>query len=183
MSDSASAKEPSLTAEEIQAAVVSRLKRYDDLNFFERFAMFMGIAQILELQLKQLLERQFGVPIEKTERKTLGQVSRALRDHGLRSDFLLLLASVVEYRNHVAHEQANSCLPHWAPARRDLKLESWTARHTSLNSYGFSLNGRNNTMRGTRQPSNLSFHRTELARAGELNRYVALKVSAHRKER
>ena len=104
MSDSASAKEPSLTTEEIQAAVVSRLKRYDDLNFFERFAMFMGIAQILELQLKQLLERQFGVPVEKTERKTRGQVSRALRERGLRSDFLLLLDSVVEYRNHVAHE-------------------------------------------------------------------------------
>lgn len=87
MSKSASAKEPSLTAEEIQAAVVSQLKRYDDLKFFERFAMSMGIAQIFELQLKQLLERRFGVPIEKTKRNTLGQVSRALREHGLRSNF------------------------------------------------------------------------------------------------
>lgn len=95
--------QPSLTADEIQAAVHQRLKRYESLNFFEQFAMFMGIAQVVEISLKQLLHRKYGVEFDSMERSTLGQVARSLKDHGLRADFTSLLDSVVQHRNHIAH--------------------------------------------------------------------------------
>ena len=76
-------KWPSLTADEIAAETSSRLKRYDGLNFFEQYAMFMGVAQLLEISLKQLLNRKFGVPFESIERSTLGQVARLLKERGL----------------------------------------------------------------------------------------------------
>ena len=93
----------SLTAAEIEAAVHERLKRYDSLNFFEQFAMFMGIAQLLEISLKQLLHRKYAVRFENIERWTLGQVARSLKEHGLRADFTSLLDEVVKHRNHLAH--------------------------------------------------------------------------------
>lgn len=37
------------------------------------------------------------------ERWTLGRVAGALKERGLRQDFTVLLDSVVEYRNHIAH--------------------------------------------------------------------------------
>jgi len=95
--------EPTLTAEEIQSEVLRRLKRYENLNFFEQFAMFMGIAQLVEISLKQLLHTRYGVELESLERSTLGQVACLLKDRGLRLDFTALLDSVVGYRNHVAH--------------------------------------------------------------------------------
>lgn len=94
---------PSLTQEQIDSGVLQRLKRYESLNFFEKFAMFMGVAQVLEISLKQLLHRRYAVDFESLERSTLGQVARQLRDRGLRPDFLALLDSVVGYRNHIAH--------------------------------------------------------------------------------
>lgn len=94
---------PTLTAEEIQAEVVQRLKRYEKLNFLEQFAMFMGISQIVESNLRQLLNRKFGVEFEDMERLSLGQVAYSLKQHALRKDFTTLLDSVVKYRNHIAH--------------------------------------------------------------------------------
>lgn len=95
--------EPSLTPEEIQSEVLRRLKRYENLSFFEQFAMFMGVVQVVEISLKQLLHRKYGVEFESLERSTLGQVAHSLKDRGLRPDFTKLLDSVVGYRNHVAH--------------------------------------------------------------------------------
>ena len=92
-----------LSAEEIAAATSARLARYEDLNFLEQFAMFMGVAQIVEISLKQLLNRLHGVPFDETESRTLGQVAALLRKHGLRPDFLALLDSLVKRRNHIAH--------------------------------------------------------------------------------
>ena len=97
------AKYPSLTQEQIQSEVLQRLKRYEGLNFFEQFAMFMGVAQVLEISLKQFLYRRYAVDFESLERSTLGQVASQLRDCGLRPDFLTLLDSVISYRNHIAH--------------------------------------------------------------------------------
>ena len=57
-------EQTSLTAEEIQAEVFRRLKRYENLNFFEQFAMFMGVAQIVEISLKQLLHRRYEVEFD-----------------------------------------------------------------------------------------------------------------------
>ena len=95
--------EPLLTREEIQSEVLRRLKRYEKLNFFEQFAMFMGVVQVIEISLKQLLHRKYEVEFESLEHSTLGQVARLLKDRGLRPDFTALLDSVVRYRNHVAH--------------------------------------------------------------------------------
>jgi hypothetical protein len=92
-----------LSAAEIADATGKRLARYEGMNFFEQFAMFMGVAQLLEISLKQLLNRRYGVPFDQTERWTLGRVARSLRDHGLREDFLAILDSVVTRRNHIAH--------------------------------------------------------------------------------
>jgi hypothetical protein len=85
-------------------AVLERLKKYERLNFLERFAMFMGMAQAMEISLKQLLHRKFGVEIDSMERWTLGRVARSLQEHGLRADFIRFLDNVVGYRNHIAHE-------------------------------------------------------------------------------
>ena len=65
--------------------------------------MFMGIAQLLEISLKQLLHRKYAVRFENIERWTLGQVARSLKEHGLRADFTSLLDEVVKHRNHLAH--------------------------------------------------------------------------------
>jgi hypothetical protein len=94
---------PSLTAEEISVAVRERLKRYEGLNLFEQFAMFMGMAQLVEISLKQLLHRKCGMRFEDMERWTLGQVARSLKECGLRADFIGLLDGVVSHRNHIAH--------------------------------------------------------------------------------
>lgn len=96
-------EDPKLTHQQIQTEVWKRLEKYKNLNFFEQFAMFMGLAQALEISLKQFLHRKYGVEFETLERATLGQVTRQLKDHGLRPDFITLLESVVGYRNHIAH--------------------------------------------------------------------------------
>ena len=41
-----------LTGEEISKETRKRLEKYNGLNFFEEFSMFMGTAQILEFGLK-----------------------------------------------------------------------------------------------------------------------------------
>ena len=104
MSASADRPEISLSREEIAAGVAKRLKKYDSLGFLEGFAMFMGVAQILELGLKGLLHRRFGVDLQMTEHWTLGRTAKALQENGLRADFITLLESVVNYRNYIAHE-------------------------------------------------------------------------------
>ena len=53
----------SLSTEEIREGVALRLAKYRELSFMERFAMFMGVAQLLELGLKRLLHDRFGVQI------------------------------------------------------------------------------------------------------------------------
>jgi hypothetical protein len=93
-----------LTGEQIHKELFRRLKKYKNKNFLEQFAMFMGLVQLLELALKNLLVRKFGVDEEKLETWTLGRTITALRKHGLRADYLALLDSVLEYRNLIAHE-------------------------------------------------------------------------------
>jgi len=96
--------EPRLTEAEIRAGVAKGLAKYGTLGLLEQFAMFMGSAQILELGLKNLLHRRYGVEFESIERWTLGRVAKQLEERGLRADFIALLRSVVDYRNHIAHE-------------------------------------------------------------------------------
>ena len=93
-----------LTASDFRRGTEKRLKKYDHLNFFEQFAMYIGVAQLLEIALKQLLAGKFGYDIEATERWTLGRVASELKKKGLRADFFKLLDPVVADRNYIAHE-------------------------------------------------------------------------------
>ena len=93
-----------LNAKDIQRGVLKRLAKYEDLNFFEQYAMFMGMSQLLEGNLKRLLARRSRHTLDATSRWTLGTVARELESSGLRNDFVFLLKSVVTYRNHIAHE-------------------------------------------------------------------------------
>ncbi len=97
-------EEPVLTPEEINDQIYVKLKDYKKLSVLEQYAMFIGKAQILELGLKQLLFRNFDVPINDMEKWTLGQTRKKLEEKGLRSDFIALLEEVVDYRNYMAHE-------------------------------------------------------------------------------
>ncbi len=95
---------PQLDAREIQLQVVKRLEKYSALNVLEQFAMFMGMAQLLEAALKNLLVGRYGHEYRAIEKWALGKTTRALKEHGLRGDFIVLLESLVTYRNHIAHE-------------------------------------------------------------------------------
>jgi len=64
----------------------------------------MGVVQILEIGLKNILSVKYGVDSEKMEKWTLGQTKEELKNRGIRADFIKLLESVVNYRNYIAHE-------------------------------------------------------------------------------
>jgi hypothetical protein len=96
--------EARLETQEIRKEVSKRLAKYKKLNVLEQFAMFMGMAQILEVGLKRLLARRYNYDFEKMEKWTLGRTTKELKERGLRTDFIVLLESVVEYRSHIAHE-------------------------------------------------------------------------------
>ena len=51
---------PILNADDIREGTLRGAKKYNDLNFLEKFAMYLGISQILEIGLKNLLEDKFG---------------------------------------------------------------------------------------------------------------------------
>jgi hypothetical protein len=94
-----------LTDTEIRAEVFRRLDdQYNHRSRFEQFALFMGKAQLLEMVLKDLLERKYAVDSDALRRWTLGRVARELEQRGLRQGFIALLQSVVEHRNYIAHE-------------------------------------------------------------------------------
>ena len=84
--------------------MAKRLKKYAKLNFVENFAMFMGVAQLLEFSLKGLLHRKYGIDRDSIQRWNLGRTARVLKERGLRADFCALLDSVVRYRNYIAHD-------------------------------------------------------------------------------
>lgn len=88
----------------IQRGVKKGLKKYKNLSFLEQYAMYMGVAQILEIGLKNLLARNYNYNFDSLEKKTLGQIRKDLEKVNIRKDFLILLKGVVESRNYVAHE-------------------------------------------------------------------------------
>jgi hypothetical protein len=101
---SAEQVDPKLNSEQIQTGIKKGLEKYNKLSFLEEYAMFMGVAQLLEFGLKNLLADKYNYQIEELERKTLGQTKRELEKVKLRPDFLKLLDSIVAYRNYIAHE-------------------------------------------------------------------------------
>jgi hypothetical protein len=106
-----SPKEPVLSPRQVSARVFRRLKKYEELSSLEQFAMFMGKAQLLELALKSLLIRLFNYDADHIQKWTLGRTTRALKESGLRGDFVALLEGFVRHRNYIAHEYlANDAL-------------------------------------------------------------------------
>lgn len=105
--------DPELSAEEIREGMLKGVEKYKKLNFFEKFAMYMGVSQLLEIGLKNLLVEKYESDHEKLERWSLGTVAKELEKKGLRKDFMILLNSVVYYRNYIAHNMlANKALIH-----------------------------------------------------------------------
>jgi hypothetical protein len=101
----------SLSGKQVHAIVARRLRRIERLNFLESFAMFMGKAQLVELGLKNILAGKYGYDEERIESWSLGRVVKALRESGLRQDFVHLMEELKEHRNHIAHEMlANDAL-------------------------------------------------------------------------
>ncbi|EKO3567028.1 hypothetical protein [Vibrio metschnikovii] len=62
-----------LSVAEIRQKVLKKVEEYEDRPVLEQYALFMGKAQLLEFYLKNLLFRLFDVPIERTEKWTLGK--------------------------------------------------------------------------------------------------------------
>lgn len=88
----------------LQNQILKRVEKYSKLNLFEKYAMYMGNAQLLELSLKNLLINKFNYTIEQLEKKTLGQTAKELKAKNIRADFIFLLDNVVSDRNHIAHD-------------------------------------------------------------------------------
>ena len=102
-----------LQPEEIRERVAKRLEKYGCLNTLEEFAMFMGMAQVLELRLKQLLSARTNAELYDIENWPMGKTITALAEDNLRADLIELLKSACKYRNYVAHEYlANSVMLH-----------------------------------------------------------------------
>ncbi|MFW1765929.1 hypothetical protein ACG9X2_10765 [Acinetobacter bereziniae] len=84
-----------------------RLEKYKNKSFIEKYALYMGMAQILELQMKQILYRKFDFSTEKKLKKletmTFGQSVKQLADKGVRSDIINLLNISRDNRNNMAH--------------------------------------------------------------------------------
>ncbi|MBO3116803.1 hypothetical protein J4050_08595 [Winogradskyella sp. DF17] len=95
---------PHLNAEQIREGTQKGLKKYENLSFIEQYAMYMGMAQLLEFGLKKLYEEKFGGSLDDMERWTLGKTRVELERKGLREDFIALLKGVTDSRNHIAHE-------------------------------------------------------------------------------
>jgi hypothetical protein len=95
---------PFLSDDDIRKGTSKGLEKYKNLSFMERYAMYMGVSQILELGLKNLLSNKFGNDLDKMEKWTLGKTYLELEKNKLRSDFLHLLKNTVENRNYIAHE-------------------------------------------------------------------------------
>lgn len=93
-----------LRPEEILERVTRRLKKYKGRNTLEEFAMFMGMAQILELRLKQLFSARTNSDLDDIEKWTMGKTITALAENNLRPDLIELLRSACKYRNYIAHE-------------------------------------------------------------------------------
>jgi len=115
--------QPSLSQEDILLEVGRRLKRYKNLNLLEKFAMFMGISQVIEISLKQLLYRKYEVDLGSLERLTLGQITALLKSRGLRADFIKLLEGVVQLRNHITHSLLANRMMLYSLGARDARFE------------------------------------------------------------
>lgn len=78
---------------------------YADKSLNERYSIFMGKSQILELGLKKLLISfpNFDLNERELEKLTLGQTRVELEKLGLRADYNFILQDFVRDRNEIVH--------------------------------------------------------------------------------
>lgn len=106
--DSKAEKEIKLTPSQLQKRIFKSLDQTNKLSMLERYAIFMGKAQLIELTLKNLLVQFYKVPEENLEKATLGRAISMLEQKKFRGDFVSLLWQLNEYRVEMAHEFLSS---------------------------------------------------------------------------
>ena len=94
--------------DEIRQLSSQRLEKYDGKSLIEKYALYMGMVQILELQMKQIIYSQFDYKsedqLEKLERMTLGGAVKILKKKlRVRPDLIKLLENTRDNRNNMAH--------------------------------------------------------------------------------
>lgn len=93
-----------VNSDEITQLITQRLEKYKGKNFIEKYALYMGLVQILELQLKQILYHKFDYinedQLKKLERKTFGQTIQILKEKKIRPD---IIKQLEHNRNNMAH--------------------------------------------------------------------------------
>lgn len=93
-----------LTPKMLHQKMANNLAKVNKYSFLEKYAVFMGKAQLIELELKSLLINKFKYKEEEIETRTLGWLIRELGKNGLRLDLIFLLEDLLKYRNSLAHE-------------------------------------------------------------------------------
>lgn len=93
-----------LTPKQLQNKVHKRLIHLNKYSFYELYGIFLAKAQLIEFELKGLLERKFKYKDEELSTRTLGWVIRELGKKGLRLDFVFLLMDLLDYRNNLVHD-------------------------------------------------------------------------------
>lgn len=94
--------------DEIRQLCSQQLEKYDGKSLIEKYALYMGMVQILELQTKQIIYRQFDYESEgqweKLETMTLGGAVKILDEKvRVRPDLVELLKNTRDNRNNMAH--------------------------------------------------------------------------------
>lgn len=92
-----------MTGKQLLKKVIKRLTPLDELSLLERYAMFMGKAQLIEIALKHLLVNKYNYKFENLERTTLGGIISKLKKEKVRQDFIFILDELLDYRNDLAH--------------------------------------------------------------------------------
>lgn len=94
--------------DEIKHLISQRLEKYDGKSLIEKYALYMGMVQILELEVKQIVYRQIDYKSEgqlkKLEKMTLGGAVKILKEKlHVRPDLIELLENTRDNRNNMAH--------------------------------------------------------------------------------
>lgn len=94
--------------DEIRQLSSQRLEKYDGKSLIEKYALYMGMVQILELQMKQIIYGQFDykseAQLKKLEKMTLGGAVTILdKKVRVRLDLIELLKNTRDNRNNMAH--------------------------------------------------------------------------------
>lgn len=103
MKKSIKLKNKVLTGKKLLKKVCDKLEKLDKLSILEKYAMFMGKAQLIEIALKHLLVNKYSYEFEDLEKTTLGGIIRKLKKEKVRQDFISILEELLAYRNDLAH--------------------------------------------------------------------------------